>query len=100
MYPVMTHVGRSSGRLYRVPLDAYPVDGGYLFILMYGSDSDWVKNVLAAGRCSLTIDANEFQLVRPRVVTEEVEFELLPATAKPPAGFLHVTEYLRMDTVR
>ncbi|MCD2106479.1 hypothetical protein O4214_16775 [Rhodococcus erythropolis] len=31
--PVLTHVGRTSGTTYRTPLDAYPVDGGYVFIL-------------------------------------------------------------------
>jgi len=27
-------------------------DGGYLFILVYGSKSDWVRNVLAAGHAA------------------------------------------------
>jgi hypothetical protein len=34
--PVLTHVGRSSGRTYRTPLDAHPVAGGCVFILVYG----------------------------------------------------------------
>ncbi len=56
--PVLTHVGRSSGKVYRTPLDAHPVDGGYLFILVYGSGSDWVQNALAAGTgcCGLHAD--------------------------------------------
>lgn len=41
--PVLTHIGRTSGTTYRTPLDAHPVDGGYLFILVYGSRSDWSK---------------------------------------------------------
>jgi hypothetical protein len=36
--PVLAHVGRTSGKTYRTPLDAHPVDGGYLFILVYGSE--------------------------------------------------------------
>ena len=54
--PVITHVGRTSGTTYQTPLDATPVHGGYMFVLMYGSGSDWVKNVLAAGSASLSID--------------------------------------------
>jgi hypothetical protein len=29
-WPVLTHLGRVSGAMYRTPLDAHPVDGGYL----------------------------------------------------------------------
>ncbi len=53
-WPVLTHVGRTSGTTYRTPLDAYPVEGGYVFILVYGSGSDWVQNVLKAGSARLS----------------------------------------------
>ncbi|GAB1511362.1 PNPOx family protein [Actinophytocola sp. KF-1] len=43
--PVLTHVGRRSGRTYRTPLDAHPVEGGYVFVLVYGPGSDWARNV-------------------------------------------------------
>ena len=46
--PVLIHVGRTSGREYETPLDASPVDGGYLFAPIYGVNSDWVRTDLAA----------------------------------------------------
>ncbi|WP_344842551.1 nitroreductase/quinone reductase family protein [Nonomuraea dietziae] len=66
--PVLTHVGRVSGATYRTPLDAHPVDGGYLFILVYGSRSEWVQNVLAAGGARLQVDGREVELAAPRLV--------------------------------
>jgi len=96
--PVLTHVGRSSGKEYLVPLDAHPVDDGYIFIVMYGSGSDWVKNVLAAGNARLTIEGDEVELVNPRLVTKEDAWQQLPETTKAPPKFLRVTEYLQMDT--
>src|SRR3546814_20160772 len=39
-WPVLTHVGRTSGTTYRTPLDAYPVKGGYVFILVYGRSEE------------------------------------------------------------
>ncbi len=63
--PVLTHVGRTSGKTYHTPLDAHPVENGYIFILMYGSDSDWVKNVLAAGTAHLRVGGDEFELDPP-----------------------------------
>ena len=95
--PVLTHVGRSSEKTYRTPLDAHAVEGGYIFIVMYGSDSDWVQNVLAAGSATLKVDSDELELVSPRLVSKEDAWQLLPSTTKAPANFLRVTEYLQMD---
>ncbi len=96
--PVLTHVGRSSGRTYRTPLDAHQVDNGYLFILVYGSGSDWVQNIMASGTASLRIDGKEIDLTSPRLVTKEIAESQMPSTAKLPPKFLRVTEFLRMDT--
>ncbi len=98
--PVLTHVGRSSGKTYRTPLDAHPVDGGYIIIVMYGPDSDWVQNVLAAGAAALEIDGDAFELMSPRLVSKEDAWQLLSTTTKAPPDYLRVTEYLQMDLRR
>ena len=95
--PVLTHVGRTSGMTYRTPLDAHPVEGGYLFILVYGSASDWVRNVLAAGHARLTIEGEDVELTTPRLVDEHEARAALPDTVKRPPRFLRITEYLRME---
>lgn len=97
--PVLRHVGRSSGAAYRTPLDAHPVEGGYMFILVYGSQSDWVQNVLAAGKATIEIDDEEHELVSPRLVDEDDAWRDLPPDTKRPPSFLNVTEFLQMDTV-
>lgn len=98
-WPVLTHVGRRSGRTYRTPLEAHELDGGYLFVLVYGSGADWVQNVLAAGGARLRTDGGEVELVAPRVVDEEEAFRVMPADAKRPPKALRISEFLRMDTV-
>jgi len=95
--PVLTHVGRSSGKTYQTPLDAHPVENGYIFIVMYGSRSDWVRNVVASGDATLTVDGDEYALVSPRMVPKESALALMSDDAKAPADFLNVTDYLRMD---
>lgn len=94
-YPVLIHVGRTSGTTYRTPLDAHPVDGGYLFVLVYGPESDWVRNVLAARGARLRIDGKEVELTAPRLVGED---ELPSAVTRPPK-LLRITGFLRMDLV-
>ena len=95
--PALTHVGRSSGKVYKTPLDAHPVDGGYIFILVYGSGSDWVKNILAAGNATLKAEGTEYELVSPRVITREAAWPLMPAGTKQPPGLLKISEFLQMD---
>ena len=96
--PYLTHIGRSSGTAYRTPLDAHPVDDGYLFILMYGAESDWVQNILAAGRATLTVDGTHIELRSPRLVDDTEGRHHLPDSVKAPPKFLNVTEYLLMET--
>lgn len=96
-WPVLRHVGRSSGKTYRTPLGAPPVDDGCMFFLMYGLDSDWVQNVLAAGTATLEIDGGEVDLVSPRLVSKEVAWQLMPKTTKAAPDFLRVSDYLQMD---
>lgn len=96
-WPVLIHVGRVSGATYRTPLDAHPVDGGYLFILVYGSRSDWVRNILAADSARLRIDGREIELGVPRLVGEAEAYEALSASVARPPKLLRITEFLRMD---
>ncbi len=81
--PAITHIGRASGRTFRTPLDAHPIEGGYVFFLMYGSRSDWAKNVLAAGTARLAVEGREIELSHPRVVAWDDVRDLLPAGTKP-----------------
>jgi deazaflavin-dependent oxidoreductase (nitroreductase family) len=98
--PVLTHVGRSSGTTYRTPLDAHPVDGGYVFVLVYGSRSDWARNILAAGRARLTLDGQDIELAAPRLISGEEAWRSIGPGVKRPPRFLRINEYLRMDLAR
>jgi deazaflavin-dependent oxidoreductase (nitroreductase family) len=98
-WPVLTHVGRASGTTYRTPLDAHPVDGGYLFVLVYGSGSDWVRNVLAADGARLRVGSEEVELTAPRLVGEDEAFHALADDVTRPPRLLRITEFLRMDRV-
>ena len=98
--PVLSHVGRSSGKAYETPLDAHAVEGGYIFIANYGRDSDWVKNILAAGTAALRVDGDEVALVSPRMVPKDEARQQMAAQTKWPPRRMNVTECLRMDIDR
>jgi deazaflavin-dependent oxidoreductase (nitroreductase family) len=62
---VATYRGRTSGRVYRIPLNVFRRGDRFVFALTYGPDVQWVKNVLAAGRCDIEIRGRHVELVRP-----------------------------------
>ena len=98
--PVLIHVGRSSGKTYRTPLDAHPIPDGYLFIPNYGPRSDWVRNVLVAGSARLSVGGEEIELESPRIVRKSDIWPMLPTTTKTPPGISDESELLRMDVRR
>ena len=50
-FGILTHVGRKSGKIYRTPVNVFQASNGFIIALTYSSQSEWVKNVLAAGGC-------------------------------------------------
>ncbi len=94
---MLTHVGRSSGETYRTPLGAHRVAGGFVFFLVYESESDWVPNVLASGTATVAVDGDRFDLESPKLISKQEAWQLLPPKTKDPPNFLKVTEYLQMD---
>lgn len=77
-------------------MEATAVENGFVFTLVYGSRSDWVRNVLAAGTAQLEIDGEIVDLVEPELIDTDDAFTLLPAGTKRPPRLLRIGEFLRM----
>jgi deazaflavin-dependent oxidoreductase (nitroreductase family) len=95
-FAVLTHHGRTTGRTYQTPINVFRRGGDYFFFLTYGSDVQWVKNVLASGSCSIETRGRVVELTEPELVTDH---ELRPAP--PLVRFVEqriagATQYLRM----
>ena len=95
--PVLTHVGRSSGKTYHTPLDAHRTEDAFIFFAMYGANSDWVQNILAAGTAALSVDGVDYDLVSPRMVTLDDARRQLPPDTELQPGRVGGIEYLQMD---
>lgn len=98
-WPVLVHVGRSSGRTYRTPIGAIPVDGGYLIFVNYGPETDWLRNVMAAGMATLEIDDRSIDVTEPRVVSVDEGKPMLAPDADIPPAWVGVEECLILDRV-
>jgi deazaflavin-dependent oxidoreductase (nitroreductase family) len=93
-WQVIHHVGRSSGRAYRTPVEALAVDGGFIITLVYGQRSDWVRNVLAAGAARLEIGGELVGIGDPKILTADEAFSRLPPGTKRPPRLLRIGEFL------
>jgi deazaflavin-dependent oxidoreductase (nitroreductase family) len=67
-FAILGHVGRKSGKLYRIPIIAEPVKDGFVIALTYGKKVDWYENVMAKGSCSLHWKNRDYLLVNPQLV--------------------------------
>jgi len=67
-FGILTHVGRKSGKIYRTPINVFRTPDGFVIALTYSSQSEWAKNVLAAGGCELKTVGKNYRLSAPKVV--------------------------------
>jgi deazaflavin-dependent oxidoreductase (nitroreductase family) len=69
-FGILTHVGRKSGKVYRTPINVFRASNGFIVALTYSSQSEWVKNVLAAGGCELKTRWKRYPLSAPKIVRD------------------------------
>jgi deazaflavin-dependent oxidoreductase (nitroreductase family) len=69
-FGVVVHRGRRSGRTYETPVNVFPTASGVRIALTYGADTDWVRNVVAAGGCELRTRGRTLTLTGPKVVRD------------------------------
>ena len=68
MYSMLKHTGRVSGREYRNPVSAYPLGDGFVIAVLYGSESQWIKNVTATKKFTLRTKGRDHHLVNPEII--------------------------------
>jgi deazaflavin-dependent oxidoreductase (nitroreductase family) len=94
-FGLLTHTGRKSGRRYTTPLNVFKRGSLYVFALTYGSEVNWVRNVLAAGGCELRVRGRNVRLVEPELLVDPAG-RLVPLPVRVFLRANRVTEYLRM----
>jgi hypothetical protein len=67
----------------------------YVFALTYGAEVQWVKNILAAGECTVRTVGRDVHLVEPELFVDPARREM-PWLVRPFLGLMRVTEFLRM----
>ena len=68
----------------------------FTIALTYGAKTDWVKNVLAGGGCTIIYRGSEYHLVRPRLGSDPA-LSWAPLPVRIIEGSIGATEYMRLD---
>ncbi|MGA9965259.1 MAG: nitroreductase family deazaflavin-dependent oxidoreductase [Terriglobales bacterium] len=95
-FGILTHVGRKSGKIYRTPVNVFRASNGFIIALTYSSQSEWAKNVLAAGGCELKTRGKKYQLSAPNVVRDPTR-KRFPFPVRPVLRTVGTNEYMELS---
>ena len=92
-YAIVIHRGRKSNREYHTPVNIFEVADGFRFPLLYGQESDWVRNVLAAGEFVIEVGGRRVPLTAPSV-GEDATAAWLPPGVRHVARLVGAAHFL------
>jgi len=96
-FGILTHAGRKSGKVYRTPINVFRASNGFIIALTYSSQSEWVKNMLAAGGCELKTRGKTYQLSAPKVVRDSTG-RRFPVLVRVVLRIVGANEYMELST--
>src|SRR5215469_16485040 len=77
------HTGRRSGRQYVTPASARLAGDTFIIPLTFGSQSDWSRNVRAAGGCEIRFNGTDYEATRPELADGEQVRDVIHAAFSP-----------------
>ena len=92
-FGVLHHVGRKSRKQYQTPIGITRVKGGFVMALTYGADTDWSRNLRAAGEGTLDYDGRTYRVTDPRVIGERGR-RAFPLFARIPLTLMRIDKYM------
>ena len=98
-FGILKHVGRKSGRVYRTPVNVFRVPEGFLIALTYGGESEWVRNVIAAGGCQLETRCVQYQLSAATIVHDPTQ-RRFPLPVRIVLRLIGANDFMQLSTSR
>ena len=92
---ILVYRGRRSGKRYRTPMNVFRDGDDWIFALTYGSDVQWVKNVLATGEAEVEVRSRRVRLVQPELFLDPKRSRM-PQPVRLILGLMRVSEFMRM----
>jgi deazaflavin-dependent oxidoreductase (nitroreductase family) len=95
-FALVRHRGRVTGRDYATPVLAFGTDDGLVVGVLYGTSSDWVSNLLAAGRAAVKRRGEAHEYEQLRFVGSDEGLRLVPVIVRGAFRLLGVRDFVRL----
>ena len=93
------HTGRKSGKQYSTPVVAERVQDGFIIPLPYGARVDWLQNVLAAGRATVSAKGETHDVSEPEVIDAVAALPMLLPRRRRMYERVGIAQYLNVKLV-
>ncbi|WP_051574991.1 nitroreductase family deazaflavin-dependent oxidoreductase [Mycobacterium sp. URHB0044] len=90
------HVGRKSGKQYSTPVGVVRAQDEFVIPLAYGTRVDWLQNVIAAGRATVTAEGETRDVTEPEVIDAATALPMLPARQRQTYERIGIAQYLKV----
>jgi deazaflavin-dependent oxidoreductase (nitroreductase family) len=96
LWALVEATGRTSGRIYRIPVATAPTPDGFVIPLPFGGATQWARNVLATGGATIRWNGGTYVVVDPEIIpaAEAKEHFIAPVRAILPS--IGIREFLRV----
>lgn len=94
---VITHVGRRSRKVYRTPIVSDRLRDDVIIPLPYGTQVDWVRNVMSSGEAVIVTKGRSLRVVSPEIIDATQALPMLSRHRRRAFERFHISHFLRMS---
>jgi len=94
---IVLHRGRKTGRSFATPVLAFRTPDGLVVGVLYGTVSDWVRNLQTSGGGQVKRRGSICSYRDPRLVSRNEALKLVPGVLRGPFRALGVRRFLRLS---
>lgn len=95
-FALLRHVGRRSGKTYETPIMVFRLEDGFVIVLTYGRQVDWLRNLQAADQGSLRWHKREYVFQKPVFIDAKTAELALPPLIKRVLRLRGVHEFVKL----
>ena len=99
-FALLRHVGRRSGKQYETPIMVWRMKDGFMIVLTYGPNTDWLRNLQAADQGNLRWHKREYTFKKPELIDAKTAEPALPPFIKFVLRLRGQHEYVKLADAR
>ena len=99
-FAMLRHVGRRSGKQYETPIMVWRMKDGFMIVLTYGRNTDWLRNLQAADQGNLRWHKREYTFKKPELIDAKTAEPALPPFIKFVLRLRGQHEYVKLADAR